>query len=288
MSSPHESPRQRLRDLLAGDRCITMGSVYDPMSARIAEDIGYEAALMGGSLASHALLAAPDLILITLTELAEQVGRCTRVSGVPIVVDGDHGYGNALNVARAIEELDRAGAAAVTIEDTDLPRPFGPSGKASLLPLQESVGKIRAAVRARGSAGPLIFGRTSAANLTTVEDAIERFKAYEQEGVDALFIPGLASREDLDRISASTHLPLLLGGASGDVGDIGYLASRRVRAWSGGHQVFAVAIAALHQAMSSVFQGTVPSALPGIAPKAMMDRLLHAAQYDAMTRDTLQ
>ena len=133
MSSPHKSPRQRLRDLLAGDRCITMGSVYDPMSARIAEDIGYEAALMGGSLASHALLAAPDLILITLTELAEQVARCTRVSGIPIVVDGDHGYGNALNVARAIEELDRAGAAAVTIEDTDLPRPFGPSGKASLL-----------------------------------------------------------------------------------------------------------------------------------------------------------
>src|SRR5258706_1838965 len=114
-----------------------MASVYDPISARIAQTLGCEAGLMGGSLASLAVLGAPDLIVITLTELAEQVRRSTRVSKVPLVIDGDHGYGNALNVMRTIEELDTAGAAAVSIEDTLLPRPFDSSENARLIPLEE-------------------------------------------------------------------------------------------------------------------------------------------------------
>ena len=283
---PHLA-RQKLRTLLAGQRCATMASVYDPISARIADDLGYEAALMGGSLVSHVVLGAPDLILLTLTELAAQVERSTRAGNVPIVVDADHGYGNALNAARTVEALDRAGAAAITIEDTDLPRPYGPSSTPRLLALEESLGKIRATVRARGKSDMLIFGRTSAASTTSVDDAIMRFKAYEAEGVDALFIPAMSSRAALQAIAAATALPLIVGGATGDAADPAFLASQRVRAWSGGHQVFAVAVGALHQAMAAVLRGTLPPKLPGIAPQALVNRLLDASYYDALTRDCL-
>src|SRR5580765_4398061 len=129
--------RKRLRAVLAGERCITMASVYDPITARLAERLGYEAGLIGGSMISYSVLGAPDLILLTLTELAEQVHRCARVSKVPLLIDADHGYGNALSVMRTIQELDAAGAAAVMIEDTLLPRAFGPSGAAQLLSFDE-------------------------------------------------------------------------------------------------------------------------------------------------------
>jgi carboxyvinyl-carboxyphosphonate phosphorylmutase len=286
---PHDAhaARKSLRELLSGNRCATMASVYDPISARIADDLGYQAALMGGSLVSHVVLGAPDLILLSLTELAQQVERSARATAVPIVVDADHGYGNALNVARTVEVLERAGAAALTIEDTDLPRPYGPSGAARLLPLDESTGKIRAAVRARGNSDLVILGRTSAASTTSVDDAIVRFKAYEAEGVDALFIPAMSSRAALEEISAATRLPIIVGGATGDAADAAFLAHQRVRAWSGGHQVFAVAVAALHQAMASVLQGTLPPKLPGIAPNTLINRLLDTGHYETLTRDCL-
>lgn len=276
--------RSRLRDLLAGDRCVRMASVFDPISARIAEDLRCEAALMGGSIVSHVVLGAPDLILLTLTELAEQVGRCTRVTSVPILVDGDHGYGNALNAMRTVEELDRAGAAAVMIEDTLLPRAFGPSEAPQLLSIEEALGKARAAVAARGSSDLVVLGRTSAATMTGLADAVERFRAFESAGVDALFIPGLKAREDLERIASATTLPLILGGASGALGDPAYLATRRVRLWAAGHQVFAVAVQALYDAMKAVHEGTPSAELPGIASKALLDRVTGAGDYQSRTR----
>lgn len=276
--------RTRLRALLRGDRCVLMASVYEPLSARIAQSLGCEAALMGGSLASLAVLGAPDLIVITLTELAEQVRRCTRVSSVPLVVDGDHGYGNALNVMRTIHELDAAGAAAVSIEDTLLPRAFGAGDAAQLVPLAEGAGRVAAAVEARGKDGPLVLGRTSAASLTGVDDAVARLVAYEKAGADALMIPGVASREVLERISAATTLPLVVGGLPAALCDPAYLASQRARLWSGGHQTVNAGIQALHDAMKAVHEGTLASALPGVASGTTMRALTGADGYDAAAR----
>ncbi|MEP7067938.1 MAG: isocitrate lyase/PEP mutase family protein [Usitatibacter sp.] len=137
-------------------------SLFDPMSARIADQLGIEVGLMGGSVASLAVLGAPDLIVLTLTELAEQARRACRAGKLCVLVDADHGYGNALNVMRAVEELDAAGAAGITIEDTLLPRAFGSSGAPQPLSLEEGVRKMRAAVRARGTFDMAIFGRTTA------------------------------------------------------------------------------------------------------------------------------
>ena len=101
--------RKKFRAVLAGDRCIHPGSVYDPLSARIAEDLGFEVGMFAGSTASLTVLGAPDLIVLTLSEFAQQCYRICRAGNLPLLVDADHGYGNALNVKRTVEELETAG-----------------------------------------------------------------------------------------------------------------------------------------------------------------------------------
>src|SRR5690606_7505151 len=209
---------------LAGERCVTAASVFDPVSARIADHIGFEVGVMGGSVASFAVLGDPDLVLITLSELAEQTRRVCRAARLCVVVDADHGYGNALNVMRTVQELQAAGAAAITIEDTLLPRGYGAAGRApALISLEEGLGKMKAALDARADAGedrgPLILGRTSAAGITGVDDAIRRLRAYEATGVDALFVAGLRTRAELDRIADALTLPLVLGGCHENLAD---------------------------------------------------------------------
>jgi len=277
----------RLREILAGDQCIVACSLFDPMSARVADELGFDLGIMGGSVAALAVLGAPDLILLSLTELAEQARRVCRAGRVGLIVDADHGYGNALSVMRTVEELQTAGVAGISIEDTLLPRAFGAGEKAHLTSLEEGVGKMRAAVAARGD-GPMgIFGRTSAATVTSVEDAVARFTAYEAAGVDALFLPGLENREQLDRISAATRLPLILAGCSEKLADNDYLASRRVKVWMAGHQAFNAAVQGLFDAMRAVREGARPSELKNIAPGPVMAKLTRAADYQAATRDFL-
>ena len=157
--------RHAFRAILAGRDCVHPGSVFDPISARIAEDLGFEAGMFAGSIASLTVLGAPDLVTLTLTELAEQVRRMTRATDwLPLLVDADHGYGNALSVMRTVAELEVAGAAALTIEDTLLPRPHG-NGRLTLLSLEEGLGKIRAALAARTDAELVIVGRTARCKL---------------------------------------------------------------------------------------------------------------------------
>ena len=143
----HQDLRRAFRKLLASPVCYHTASVFDPMSARIAADLGFEVGILGGSVASLQVLAAPDFALITLSEFAEQATRIGRVAQLPVIADADHGYGNALNVMRTVTELERAGVAALTIEDTLLPAQFGRKST-DLISIAEGVGKIRAALEA--------------------------------------------------------------------------------------------------------------------------------------------
>src|SRR5665213_3103930 len=111
-------------------------------SARIAEDLGFEAGMFAGSIASFTVLGAPDIVMLTLTEFAQQAYRINRAGSLPLLVDADHGYGNALNVKRTVEELETAGVAGMTIEDTALPTSYGATG-ATLIPIAEGVGKMK-------------------------------------------------------------------------------------------------------------------------------------------------
>src|SRR5262245_2327218 len=162
--------RKRLRELIAGKQCLMPASVHDALSARIAQEVGYEAVMLAGSVASLAVLGAPDLILLTLSELAEQVHRICRATTLPLFIDADHGYGNALNAARTVEELEDAGAAGFSLEDTVLPRTYGESTP-TLTSIEEGVGKMKAALAARRDPNLVISGRTSALQINGLEDA---------------------------------------------------------------------------------------------------------------------
>jgi carboxyvinyl-carboxyphosphonate phosphorylmutase len=224
------------------------------------------------------------LVLVPTRELAEQVHRCARVSTVPLIIDGDHGYGNALNVMRTIDELDAAGAAGVMIEDTLLPRPYGASDAAALIPLDEAVGKMRAAVAARGESDLVVLARTGAASLGRVEDAIERFRAFESTGVDGLFLPGVRSADELRRIGEAVRLPLVAGGVPDALARPDDLAKLNVRLFSTGHQPFSVAVNALYLAMKSVREGQPSATLAGMPAKALLENITRSADYAGFIR----
>src|ERR1700709_1695662 len=175
---PFRQRRQALRSILNAAGCIKPGSVYDATSIRIAEDLGFEVGMFGGSVASLAVLGDPDIALITLTELCEQMRRMSRAAPLPVLVDADHGYGNALNVRRTVQELEAAGAAGLTIEDTLLPQAFGQSW-AQLIPREEGVGKMKAALDARDDPALVIMARTGAVPISGLDDAIARAMVYE-------------------------------------------------------------------------------------------------------------
>jgi carboxyvinyl-carboxyphosphonate phosphorylmutase len=278
--------RKRFRALLSGERCIHPGSVFDPISARIAEDLGFELGMFAGSTASLTVLGAPDLIVLTLSEFAGQAYRINRAGGLPLLVDADHGYGNALNVKRTVEELETAGVAALSIEDTDLPTPFGTT-KPRLTSIAEGVGKMKAALAGRQDPLLAIAGRTSAIQIAGLEDAIARGKAYEQVGVDALFFVGVKTRAELDALSAATKIPIILGGGTPELTDRDYLASRRVRIALQGHQPFAAAVKAVHDTLKALREGTPPSKLTGVADAELMKRVTRDGDYSRWTKEFL-
>ena len=278
--------RRRFRALLAGDRCYHPGSVFDPISARIAEDLGFEIGMFAGSVASMTVLGAPDLIVLTLSEFAAQAYRINRAGNLPLMVDADHGYGNALNVKRTVEELETAGISGMSIEDTELPTPHGTT-KPRLVSIAEGVGKMKAALAGRQDPLLSIAGRTSAITISGLDDAIARGKAYEAVGVDALFFVGIKTRAELDAISAATTLPLIMGGVSGDLADRDYLAARRVRIALQGHQPFAAAVKAVHDTLKALRDGTAPSKLQGVADAELMKRVTRESDYGQWTKEFL-
>jgi carboxyvinyl-carboxyphosphonate phosphorylmutase len=272
--------REKLRSVLAGPSCIRPGSVYDAISIRIAEDLGFEIGMFGGSVASLAVLGDPDIALITLTELAEQMRRMSRAGGLPVLVDADHGYGNALNVRRTVAELEVAGAAGLTIEDTLLPQAFG-EAKTQLIPLAEGVGKMKAALDGRSDPSLVIMGRTGAASITSLDDAIERARAYEAAGVDALFFTGIRSRAELEAISAATSLPIVLGGAPEELNDLAYLAQLRVRIALQGHAPIAAATQAVYATLKALREGVSPKQLQSLASAGLTGRVTREAETKA-------
>ena len=278
--------RERLRAIIAGPRCIFPGSVFDPISARIAEDLGFEAGMFAGSIASFTVLGAPDIIVLTLTEFAQQAYRINRAGKLPLLVDADHGYGNALNVKRTVEELETAGVAALTIEDTALPTPYG-AAAATLIPIAEGVGKMKAALAGRQDKRLVIVGRTSAMAMTGIEDAIARMKAYEAAGVDMLFLVGVKTRAQLDAVAATVKLPLFLGGAGAELYDLDYLSARNVRVCLQGHMPFMAAVNAVHETLKALRAGTPPADLKGIASSELMKQVTRQTDYAKWSKEFL-
>jgi carboxyvinyl-carboxyphosphonate phosphorylmutase len=280
--------REQFRAHLQTDHCLVPASIFDAFSARIAEDLGYEIGMVGGSTASLAVLGAPDLIVLTLTEFAEQARRISRASKLPFMVDADHGYGNALSVMRTVEELEVAGVAALTIEDTALPQAFGQGGATRLLSLDEGVGKIKAAVAARSDPSLVIVGRTSAAGVTGIDDAIARARAYEAAGVDALFLLDITTRAQVEAMADAVSLPMVMAGPTWRTMSPRELAAHGVKICLRGHPTLSAAIHAMHATLKALRDGTEPADLPGLASRDLMAQVTRSADYARWTRDYLE
>lgn len=244
----HHELRTAFRALLNSSACYHTASVFDPMSARIAADLGFEVGILGGSVASLQVLAAPDFALITLSEFVEQAVRIGRVSRLPVIADADHGYGNALNVMRTVVELERAGIAALTIEDTLLPAQFGRKST-DLISVEEGVGKIRAALEARVDPDLAIIARTHAGVLDT-DEVIARTQAYQAAGADGICMVGVEDFEHLEAIAAGLHVPLMLVTyGNPKLRDNQRLADLGVRIVVNGHAAYFAAIKATYDCL---------------------------------------
>ena len=195
-----------LSDLLANSGTIPVAGVFNPLSALIAEDVGFKALYFSGA-AFSASLGIPDIGLFTLDELTSAVRWVTRATALPLIVDADTGFGEAINTYRTVKELEAAGAAAIQIEDQVMPKRCGHLDGKQVVSPDEFCTKIRAAARARSSA--LIVARTDTKAINGMDDAIERGRAYLAAGADIIFAEALESSDEFRHYAESVDAPLV-------------------------------------------------------------------------------
>ena len=281
--------RQHLRAILNGTRCLHPASVYDALSARIAESVGFEVGLLSGSVVCAVALAAPDVMVQTATEYAAQIRSIMRASSLSLLVDADDGYGNALNVMRTVEEFEHAGVSALSIEDS-AGLAFGQSeDEIRLVSIEEGVGKMRAALAARRDPALVIVARTPAFRLPDTATALARVKAYAAAGVDAICISGGAESVAVVRAAqAAARLPLIIGSKHGGL-TLDQLGACGARIVLQGHAPVAAAVRALHDTYTHLYNGGAPASLRSkTASPQEMERLVQAGRYQQWLRDYLR
>ena len=200
-----------LSERLARPPILMAAGVYDPLTALIAERAGFEALYVSGAGMAYTRLGRPDIGLVSMNEVVQTVELIRDRVGAYLIVDADTGYGNALNVERTVRLLERAGANAIQIEDQDFPKRCGHLDNKMLVPAQEMVGKIKAAVDVRSSKATLIIARTDAIAVEDFDRAIARAALYRDAGADVLFVEAPRQRDELARIGArfGRSVPLL-------------------------------------------------------------------------------
>jgi 2,3-dimethylmalate lyase len=204
-----------LRRLLAEPGIHIMPGVYDALSARLAEQVGFRVINVGGAMVANSILGLPDVGLTSLTEMAEQIRRVTAATTVPAIADADTGYGNAVNVMRTVREFEAAGAAGMYLEDQVFPKKCGHFAGKEVIPTAEMVGKIEAAVEARRDDDFVIIARTDARAELGFDEAVERSNVYAEAGADMIFFEAPHSEDELRRIPSLVSVPVLANMISG-------------------------------------------------------------------------
>jgi carboxyvinyl-carboxyphosphonate phosphorylmutase len=210
-----DGPR-RLRELLSAPDPILAPGVFDGLGARLVEDAGFPAIYMTGFGTAAALLGRPDVGLLTMSEMVENAARIAAACDLPVIADADTGYGNALNVIRTVQEYERAGVAAIHIEDQVAPKKCGHMEGKQVIPAAEMEAKIRAAVAARRSPDFVIIARTDARAVEGLDSAIGRARRYREAGADVLFVEAAESEDEIASVSRRlADVPLLFNWAEG-------------------------------------------------------------------------
>jgi 2-methylisocitrate lyase-like PEP mutase family enzyme len=208
---------QVLRAALAGDQAVIAPGVYDALTALLVQQAGFRCAYVSGASVSFTRIGRPDIGLTTLTEVADTVANIRERVDLPLLVDADTGFGNALNVIRTVRILERAGATGIQLEDQTSPKRCGHLAGKTMVTTAEMVGKLNAALDARRDSDTLIIARTDAIAIDGIDAALERAHAYVDAGADVLFVEALRDREQMQRVATelSGRVPLLINMVEG-------------------------------------------------------------------------
>lgn len=269
---------KNIKSILSNDTFQLAASVFSPLSAAIAQDAGFRCGVVGGSVVAAISQNSPDYGLITLTELADQVRRICMHNDLPIIVDGDSGYGNALNTQRLVRELEQAGASAVTLEDSLLP--FQYKQRHALSALEEHKDKLLAALAVRKSAEFSIIARTKLQSGESFPNLIKRIEAYSQTGVDAICIFGDAKRSDLRIIKEITNLPIMLISYTANRHEFKHYEYSGVRILLNGHHAFEAAVRGMYHA----YQDILTPSNPEISAKDILAKYSSTRAMDEVAR----
>lgn len=273
-------PTERIRDILSQQRAVKAAALSDPISARIAEQVGFEAGVMLSSSATMAVLGAPDVSLISVTEMAEQTRRLTRATGLPLLVDGEQGFGNALNAIRTVEEIEAAGAAAVTIEDTILPRAYKAGAALQMVSEEEGVAKLKAALLGRRNPEFVVLARTSAFSIAPLEEALRRIRNYQKAGADAVFLSGVTSLDQLHAARAALSIPIVVGAVAPELRSSEVLAGAGVSLWAQGNLPMFDAAHAMQKAYADILAGKRQAPMQSSSSDPLIDEATQGAKYN--------
>jgi methylisocitrate lyase len=208
MKEPLLTPGQLLREVIA-DGAIQAPGAPNALMGRLIEEMGFSAIYLSGAALAAGVLGMPDIGLFSLTELVQQVSYLTARVTIPVIVDADTGFGETANVERTIVELERAGAAAIQLEDQELPKRCGHLSGKSLVPTEAMCAKLRAAVAARSDESTVILARTDARGVENFDAALERARQYIAAGADWIFPEALATREEFQAFAKAVDVPLV-------------------------------------------------------------------------------
>ena len=206
---------KQLRTLLARKKLLVAPGCFDALSAKLIQEAGFEAAYMTGFGTSASVLGMPDAGLISFSEMATHAGNIANALDIPLVADGDTGYGNAVNVYRTVKAYARAGVAGLHLEDQVFPKKCGHVAGKKVVPLEEMVGKLKAAADARAEKDIVVIARTDARVIEGVDATLRRCKAYLEAGADMIFFEAPESEEEIERVAREFDAPLLINMAIG-------------------------------------------------------------------------
>jgi len=199
----------QLKNLVFAKEILVMPGIYDGLSAVIAEKLGFKALCLGGYAASASLLGKPDISLLTLTEMTNHLRNITEVTDIPVLADGDTGYGSILNVIRTVREFEKAGAGGLFIEDQVFPKRCGHMEGKQVIPAEDMVSKIKAALDTRIDEDMIIMARTDAYAVYGLDEAIRRANLYHEAGADMIFIEAPTTSDEMKRLNQAVSAPSL-------------------------------------------------------------------------------
>ena len=276
-----------LRTRLQSGKILVAPGAYDALTARLLEQAGFEAVYRGGYAASAAAFALPDLGITTLTDMVDHARRMTSAITVPVIADADTGYGEVPQVIHTVHELERAGVAAIQFEDQVFPKRCGHMEGKKVIPAEEMVVKVRAALDARRNPETVIIARSDATAVTGLDDAIARSRMYADAGADVIFIDAPTSEDDLKAIAAGGINAVLMVNIS-EYGKTPDLGAQRFEELGFGlviypsSTLFAAAQSTKDLAAALMAEGSTVSSLPRMMPFDEINDILGKDEWDSL------